>query len=164
MEAWRHDAKDGVGLPVEYDRLPHDASITPKFALPQRVGEDHHAIRAQPVLLGGESPTQQRRDPEYVEDLCRKRISIQGFRLTRAGKTLLYIVGSSDLGKKVGTLSPILEVGWSDRHDLVPRVMGVTRPEGDQPVRVRERKWLQKDCLDDAEDRRVRADPQRQGH
>ena len=103
---------------------------------------------------------EQRTRPEHVEKGRRNARSVHPLRLTRAGHGERHV---ADAGKtaEAGGLRPEIEhPSGPERLEVAPwaRV-----PEKDQPVGSGKRQWLEEGRVDDAEDRGIGPNPERQG-
>src|SRR5450755_2142853 len=63
LEALRHDSDDGVGAPIEIDRLAHRAGITLELLSPKRIA-DHGYRSSICIFLRCECAAQERIDPK----------------------------------------------------------------------------------------------------
>src|SRR5512147_2698793 len=71
-ETRREDADDRSLASVEPDGAADGVAVGREEARPEAVAQDHHAVAAWHVLLGGESATNRGRDAEHVEEVRRR--------------------------------------------------------------------------------------------
>ena len=153
-----HDADHGAGLAREGVALADHCRIGVEPALPQPVAEDDDAAV---VLIGGQPAVQRLRAQRREE------------RRRRLGQEELVDMPFRSCRGRAGAVEPdVLEPGCAlavleiqlIRHAELLGLIGAGGRAGDvdEPVRVRERQRLEEHGVDDAEDRRVRSDGERE--
>ena len=160
-EARGHDAEHAGGGAVELHRAPHDRRVGPEAALPQPVAQDHHVVMARCVLVRSEHAAQRRLDPEHREERPGAVHDVQAFGVVAAGERALRPTPETELVPRPRLRPVVLVLGprGGERHQVHRREL---RPHHGQPVRLRVGERSQEHPVHDAEDRRVRADAERQ--
>jgi len=158
LKTFRRHANDGVLLVTERDRLANDVLIAGELFLPESIAQDRHQRRAESILIGCEIPTERRPRAHHAEVIRRDQPPRQTLRLTSAGQRRLPAARERHRLERLAARAPVQKVRVRDhprRNLLVP----LRHP--DQPVGVFERQRTEQHCIDDAEDRGVRANAQR---
>ncbi len=154
-----------AGAPFSEMTRPMIRRIGLKPAAPEAVGNED-GTRALDILRR-ERPPERRPDAEHVEEVRADAHAVDPLRVAGAREVESL---RSDPGKPFerGVLRP--EVGdvarrGRQRIESDPLLdLGAVLPRHHEPIGARIRQWLKQDAVDDAEDRRVAADPERQGH
>ena len=84
VEVARHDANDGVDLPVEAHGAPHDRRITTELLLPERIAHQCRRWRAIDVVRRRERPADHRAHGKRGENIGGHGRPLQTERLPRA--------------------------------------------------------------------------------
>ena len=84
VEVARHDANDGVDLPVEAHGAPHDRRITTELLLPERIAHKCRRWRAIDVVRRRERPAHHRAHGKRGENIGGHGRPLQTERLPRA--------------------------------------------------------------------------------
>jgi hypothetical protein len=138
-----------------------DRRIAGVAALPDAVAQQQHARPAGRVLLGPNLPAQNRLDAEHREHVGGDRRAVEPFRLVAVGERQAAAGHGRHLGEHAGALLPVLQIAI--RHiPAVDAVDLVRRIQPDQRVGVAKRQRPDRHRVDDAEDRAVDADAERQ--
>ena len=130
---------------------------------PQRIADHDHSFIPRLFLLGGKPTAVRYRNTQKGEEVGRDARAAKPFRLAIAGQ--IAFPGPQGAHRREGRIcfAP-LEVGL-DRHRQARELAAALRYhhlDAVDLVRLGIRKRLQQDGIDDAEDRRVRADPERE--
>ena len=158
-----HDADDDTRPVVQRDRRSDDRGITPEVALPGTMAEQDHAVVAVLFLVGGERATVQRIDPQQREQRRRGGDAVESRRLVEArhGGRLVRVHG--ELCERVAGLAPVQEQRLGRVGLLASaEILGTELANDRDGTRIVVRQRPQQHAVDDAEDRRVGADRQRQ--
>ena len=161
VEARRHDADDPGRRAVDLHDAPDDVFAAAEVAPPGRVGNDGDVLRADGGVGLVEQPAALRRDAQHVEQLRRHDGRVHPARtLGRAQVDRAGAVGADALERTV----PFLELrplrqGHPEAIEPEPRERA-----GDehQPLGMGVAQRLEHHAVDDAEDRGVGADAQRE--
>jgi len=161
IEAARHDADDRVGLLVEADDLAHGPRAGTEPALPQLVAEEGHAGPARLVFRRGERPTGQGRDAERGKERVRHPLGLDadGFAVAREVHRHRLVPRDGREGRGAVAIVEVFGGGRPERElaDLREHLA-----EGHETPGIRVRQLAQEDGVQNAEHRRVHADPQGQ--
>ena len=159
----REHADHGVLLAVGDEVAPDRSGVRAETRLPEFFREDRHAM-AGLVVAGCEEPSGERAYAEDGEEVGRDVRRRDRFRLSRTGQR--HAVGGQDrhLLEDVVLRLPVEVVRRRDAEGLHAGedVLRRNVRHDDEAVRVGIREGLQEDGVDDAEDRRVRADAERE--
>jgi hypothetical protein len=163
MERRRHDAEYGVGVSVEGDGFPEDGGIALKLGPPEIVHEHHDAVAAGLGLLRREGTAEQRRDAEDGEDAGGSAENFDLERMPADAQRHGVLFDRSHRLKAAAVLLPVDEVVGGDRQLRIDVAeLGHPLLYDDQLVRLRKRQWPEYCVIDQREDRRGRADAERQ--
>ena len=134
--------------------------------LPKWVTEnDREAGRtaARLFLAALKGATENRVDAENVEELARDFFGTHALRGALAGKRKILQAINGEVFKAFVLGPEIEKIGIANRIEAGFIWWPVLeRAPGDELLWLREREWLEKDGVDDAEDGGIRADPDRQ--
>jgi hypothetical protein len=157
----RHHADDGVGLSLQPDRLADDAWI-PAETPPPEAGAQHHHVGSPLLILGRSEPApEQRLDPPDVEELAADPLAVEHLGVPPLGEVEILVVIGGEGGEQPG-LAQGAEAREGRRALLQPLFRRADPdPRHAAGIGVGERP--QDDRVEQAEDRRVRPDPQPQG-
>src|SRR5262249_40412539 len=159
LELWRHHADDSDIAFVERDLLIEDGRISAKTPLPKRVAQHNDSPISFQPFFRDERSTQRRFHSEHVQVVGRHHPALQSLWLTSARQVHRYSIGdrSGNLREALALLAIVQKVR---RRDALLFVVTCPSPKPQQPLRLGERQRLQQHGVDDAEDRRIRADAQ----
>jgi hypothetical protein len=161
LEAARRDTDDAVALVVDGDVLADDLGVAAEAVLPERVGEDDDVVLARRLLLGGEPAAEVRANAEELEEAGRDGADRHALGGPGAGQ----VAGRRRVdGRRLEPLAHLLHVEVLEHREHLVRVgvLLVDAAEIDEPLGLAVRQRAEEDAADDAEDRGVRADPDRE--
>ena len=166
-EAGRHHADDLVRLAAERDAPPDDGCRSAELALPEIVAEhDQLVVRAAHHLFVARNAADFRRDAERVPEPRRDERGGDALRLADAGEVgaahPLDVEVAADVGEHSTPRAPVIEVHRGDRSGIGCSLHDLDLPHADELLGIRKGERFEQDAVDDAEDRAVRADPQRE--
>ena len=157
----RHDADDARRRAVDGDHAPDDRFVAAERGAPDFARQHRHVFRAGQRVGPRELPAADRGDPEHGHQLGRDQRGVDAPRLIRRAE----VDGAGPIAAHVleglVPLAELEELGRRDPELIEPEARELARDE-DQPRGVRIRQRLEDHAVDDAEDGRVGADPQRQ--
>ena len=155
----RQHADHRVRLVVEQDRPIHDTGIRAELADPERVAEDHDTMFAELILAGRERPPESGFDAEDAKVVGRDARAAQQHRLADARQRGASArLRREEVEHRVVAL-PIEEV---ERRDRVPFAFRRLFHHAHDAVRIPIGEGLQQHPVDEAEDRGVGANADRQ--
>ncbi len=157
----RHHADDGDAAAVELNGAADDGRIAGEAALPETVAQDRDRVVSLRTFIVGERAPDQRRDAERREEVGRDVHADDFFRRARSGQVDAVVVERRDPLECRRALAPADEVRRRE-HVGAARPPRVGFPHHDQASGIAERQRLEQHRVDDREDRRVRADAQRE--
>ncbi len=155
-----HDADDLVRPAVDPHGAPDDVGPGGKAAVPERVADHDHVV-ARSIFVSGERAPELRRYAEHRKQAVRDAQAEHLFGLGFAGE----VEGENlpDRHSLEGTVLPLPVFPVRLRHDVhVGGIVSVRFPRHDEPFRLGKRERTQVEVVDDAEQRRVASDPDRQ--
>ena len=147
---------------AQVDRLPEDARIAVEAAVPEGVTDDEYRGCGL-VLPLGEPPAKLWVDAQHAGHGCRHPDAFDALGAGCAGHGQTGFRVGTDGRKRSGTRRKIEVVRRGEDVRLAVGRDGVAGPEPDQAVRVGKRERAQQDAAYQAEDGRVRGDPQGEG-
>ena len=159
LEGARQDADDRVRDAVERQRAPDDPAIGAHLAAPERVRENDRWGRRRPVVIVGEAAPEHRGDPEHQEQVSRDPACPQTLRAVGAGQRHRFIARERE-GVERPRPRPPVEVVRPRHRDAVPLRVDLVRV--DETIGVGQRQRLQENPVHQREDRRRRADAERE--
>ena len=146
---------------VERDRLADDRRIAAERALPERVAENHDGRLARHVLVSPQETPVHRPGAEQRKQTGRGLERLDALRLVRANQRAdAPARDRHQLERSILLLN--VEVLPRRRPILRNVDPGRPQPQHREPIRFRIRQRLQQQRIDDAEDRAVGADADRQ--
>ena len=158
LKGGRHDADHGVVLIVERDALIDDVAVSSETSLPETVAQHHDSI----LLLGrSEHAPGGRLRFEHRKEIRRNVSAANPFRLRSARHVEAVIRVRSDGVEDLCLLRVVVVLG-SLRAQAFDIERAVVAPDHVQAIRVWKGQRSQQDSVDHAEDRRARADSQRE--
>ena len=119
-------------------------------------------IPVRQVLVGLEHAAQVRPGAEDIEPLDRDAGPLQSFGHFPASVVEVAFAQDGGVGEDLCAVADVREVGGRERNILQAQFV-VLRANRDNAVRVRDPRRIQEKLIDEAEDRGVRSDSQRQG-
>ena len=159
FERRRHHADDGVGNGVELDGLPDDRRIPRQHARPEAVAEHDDAILADDGFVRGERPPQRRLALEDVEQIGRRLHRRHVLRIAGALVGVVDVPVRGERFKALRLALPVFEGGNGDGPLIAVRI---DLPQDRDLLGRFVRERIEDDGLDDAEDRGIRANAERQ--
>jgi hypothetical protein len=166
LEAARHDADDGVRLPVQNQHAADGVRRALKLPHPELVPEHDRVADWSPTrrfLFGAKCAPDLWLDAEHIEEVRRDPVPAEALRLRRTGECVRALVVDREMRKAAVVRAEVGEIRHADRVEAGrARIAHIERTEGDELFRLRKRERLQQDGIDDTEDRGVRANPDRQ--
>ena len=161
-EALREHADDLATRAVHGDQPADDVRVASELALPVAVAQ-HDDFRAAVLVVSlREWPADRRLDPEEGQQAVGRDQGIEALGLGKTGDGDGGAVPECDVGQRPRLLA-VGDVVGERRVEVADVDAGRCLPEAHQAVGLVERQRLEEDRVDDAEDRDIRADPQRQG-
>ncbi len=160
-ETRRHDADDRVLPAVQLKRPPDRGWIALEQPEPQAMAQHHDrfGLTIGPDVRGLNGPAGDRGNPEKVEGVAREQNAAEALRRELAGhqhgfgrrrhhvREGRHLAQGAELVERVGVPAAAVDRAGARRPDLARPRVGIRRDE---------------DSVDDAEDRRRRADPKGQ--
>ena len=166
----RHDGDDLIGPTLERDRSADDLGIATKAPAPEAIAQNDDAMTPVDLVLAGECATERRRDSEHVE---KRRGDALGAEVLGLRPRFPQREGAPRNGRNgfehllLG--DPVGVVLWRDAAHGQRVAVGIgirpRRPpfaDGHEPIVLVEGQPSKHDRVHDREDRRARADAQRQ--
>ena len=157
-EARRHHADDLARTTVDVYRLADDVARAAVVLLPESVRENDDAWRPDALVLRADRPSQQRTDPQCVEEAGGHGQSVHLVRRSKARHVHRHLHHGADAFQRLGALTPS-DVVVGARHVALV-ALGRALPHHHQPVGLREWQRVQQhglrhrergDCRRDAE-------------
>ena len=157
----REHAHHRVRLAVEHQRAAEHRAVAAEARLEEAVVQQRDARRARRVIRRRHEPAQRRPHAEELEIVAAHQRSVHalGVAPARHGERRPRVV-DPDVLEPALPLSPVLEVGIRDERPVAARPR---LPQHHQPVRLAVGQGREHHAVDDAEDRGVGADAERQG-
>ena len=158
----REDAHDLPRLSIDCDRPSQDFGVGAEAPLPIGFAEEDGQRGSGGVVLGSEDAPELGLHPQEGERSVGHAHRLDPLGLGEPRHRDLLVVPHADLVEDLTQVA----VGEMERWrlvDLVETEAGGRVPDPDERFRFVERKRLQEDAVDDAEDRGVRADAEREG-
>src|SRR2546426_196977 len=168
MEAWWHDADDEVRPPFHHHRLTDDARIAAEQPLPQPVAEDGDLGSSGSIVVWLDRASDERLRGENGKQAAADARAVNPLRHLTPRQIECPAGEEAQAVEARGLFAPVVEVGQrgaGHRAGCCRRGRRV-RPasdEDEEPVGLAKRKGPEHDRVNDAEDRGVRADAERQG-
>src|SRR5262245_36108049 len=160
-EVRRQNANHSVVGVIERDATADDVLLAAKPTLPQSVAKYGDTRAARRVFRGGKvTPRRDRLHAERWQEACRDLATLDPFRLARAGQRPRSAIVSGYACQCLALLLPSEEVRSPGLLARIRPLRNFFHP--DEPFRVGIGQRSQYQSIDDAEDRRVRPDPERQ--
>ncbi len=159
--ARRHDADDASRCAVDRDRSADHRLVAGKSALPDLAREHRDVFGTGQRVLSCELASANRRDTEDRHQLRGDDGGIHTARLIRRSKVDRSRSVGADLLKRSVALGELDELRRRN-PELVEAKRGELARDEDQALGRRVRQRLEDDAVDDAEDRGVGANPERQ--
>ncbi len=156
------DADDLPRLPVYHERPSQDFGIGAEAPLPIGFTEDDSQGCSGGVVLGCENSPDLGLHPQQRQGPIGHEHRLDAFGLGEPGHRDLIVVPHPDLFERPPGVA-VGEVECRRLVDLVEAEPGSGVPDADEPLRLLERKGLQEDAVNDAEDRGVRPDTEGEG-
>src|SRR6266568_1267193 len=154
-----HDANYRVGLAVERHRAADDAAITAEVALPQRIAQDCKRV-SRLVFFRRKGAPQQRLHPQQRKQIAIDAFGRDAFGLALPRKVKLPAAKGGDRFKHLVLTLELDHVRSANRNWVGTGQRNILL-QHDQAVWILVRQGAQDDRVHDAEDGRVRADPER---
>ncbi len=162
LEPGRHDAGNRVAVGVERQGLADDVRVRPEAALPQAVAQDDDVGRPRDVVLvGGEGASARGGDAQQAEVRRRDELGEDALRLVGARQRQRLVVEGGHRFEALRPVAPVGVVGIRGAPAFHARAHDVA-PELDEARGIGVRQRLRPHGVDEAEDRGVAADPDRQ--
>ena len=162
--AGRQHADHLVRHAIEYQRPAHDARVLAESARPEPMREDGHVrVLRGLVLVRPEQPARGRRHAESAEEPGIDPNCLELLGIAHAGQVDVAELHRAKILESADHLARVPEVGVRPRG-LVDPALRERHPDLHQPIGVGERERFEQDRVDDAEDRRVRANAERKGY
>ena len=160
--SWKH-ADHAVAFAVQADGFVDSRIESREESLPTAVGQDDRGRSAEPIVVGCETASHNRRHPEHREEICGDLP--HGHQLPETLAQAVVLSGhskQSEVAEAALLAGPVLKIepGKRIRLNLVPLLV----PFGDdhQPVRIRVRQRFQQNAIDHRKHGCVRPDTKSQ--
>src|SRR5262249_44674084 len=159
LESGRHYTYDHIRFAVERDGLVQNAGIAAETPLPQAVAQNDDFILAWLFLFRGEASPARGIHAHQLEEVGRHSDGANFFGFALASEVYTQAPNPGHPLKSFILIAPVLKirVGRDVITDSLPTVV---HPDHCQLFRLRIRQRAQQHTVDDAEDRRVRANAQ----
>ena len=154
-----HDPDDLVRRAVDLDRAAEDRRVAGIPPLPEAVAEDRDLRPVRDVLLRREDTSPDRRHAEDGEQVRRHGPGGDALGVAVTRQVHLPVVPRRDLAERAAFLAIVVDLAIGN-PGLVERRPAA--PDHDGAVGLAPWQRAQQDGVDDAEDRRVRADAERE--
>src|SRR5262245_21511289 len=162
MEFRRHDSDDRAPFPVDGDEPANDVRFTAEAALPEVVADNSYPVLTRLLFVYRELSSELRSHSYDREEI--------GSDIDACGSLRIAVfreIGGSEAERgdllESPRLSPHFTNVYRNRtHWIVQSYHRAIQPQHDDPFRFAVSQRLEQDSIDDAEDRRVRADAERQ--
>ena len=156
LELGRQDADHRAGTSVQRDLASDDVGLAPEPPRPEAVAKHRHPVPARLVLMGKKRPPQEGLHAEGPKEVRRHRDGVQ--KLGAAGRRGQSGHAVEVPGQRLEDVAACLPVDVVARRDQ-ERGRRIGLLHGHQPVRLGVRQRPQQHGVHEAEDGRVRADP-----
>ena len=155
------DADDGVRRAVERERLAEHRRIAVEALLPHRMADQHDVLAAGRIFVRREIAADHRLQAQRRQQRRRGLEANELFRIAAAGQRERVADRQREIAEHLLPLLHFEEarIGEADAREVLRLVR---RAQSDQPVRLAIRQRTQEDRVDDAEERDVRADAERE--
>ena len=168
LESLRHHSDDGVGTTIQHQDAADHIFRAIELALPKSVGQDDlesAGAAARLFIRAHEAAAGDRLDAEDVEEFRAYFLSVEAVRFASVHQRQLAVAVNRDVLEAAVLFPEIEEIRVAHRRKFGrrSRLVEIDAADSHQLVRRRKRKRFQEDGVDDAEDRRVRADAEREG-
>ena len=160
LEAAGHDAHDGVGLVVELQRAPERLS-TRELALGEGGAQERHTLRPWTVVRSVEAPPPLDGHAKQRQEASSNHLRGHALRVAGARDGDVQRTERGHSGERVRALAPGVVVVTSDGHRRKLRRLFL---ENDHVLRPLIGQRCQQHRVEDGEHRRVRPNPEREGH
>ena len=127
---------------------------------PEGVADDRDRQCAGPIFSRQESTPESRLDTKHVEDPGTRAGAAHPLRLFTAGERESRWIVGGEAGERGRAAFKIEEV--ERRRKMFTPAVDVARRDRHEPIRLRMRQRPQQRRVDDAEDRQIDADPERE--
>src|SRR5262245_2512739 len=163
IESRRHHPDNRAPSPVYSDKLADDVRLAAEAAPPQVVADDRHFVLARSLLVHGEHSPKQRLRSQQGEEIGRHLNASHPLRITPFGEICEAWPDRSDLFERFRISSPFWQIDRGRRQFVKAQIeRRMIRPQHHNPVWIVKGQRLEQHRVDDAENRRVRADSERQ--
>src|SRR5262245_39038542 len=162
MEFRRHDSDDRTPFPVDGDEPADDVRLTAEAALPEVVADNSYPVLTRLLFVSRELSSELRSHSYDREEIGGDINACGSLRIT-----VFREIGGieSECGDLLESprISPEFANIYRNRtHWKVQSYHRAIQPQHDDTVRFAVRQRLEQNSIDDAEDRRIRADAERQ--
>src|SRR5262249_26025812 len=150
-----------VRLVAERDLLVQNSGIGAETSLPETVAQNNYFILSRLLFLGSENSPECGVHAYQLEEIDRYSGAANLFRLAGSSEVVCIVGHSGHPLESFVPIAPVYEIRI--RGDVIgDSLPPVVTPDHRQLLRLRIWHRAQQHAVDDAEDRRVRADAQRQ--
>ncbi len=135
--------------------------IAAELRLPVRVADNQHRVGAERIVGGREGAAENRRDAEHVEEIMGHDADVHAIRFAALEQIEVHLVILDERVEGVRLRAVVVQLL---NRDADRRAAGERRrfAHEHEAIAVRIRQRLQQNAVDEAEDRSVRADAERQ--
>src|SRR5262249_8069998 len=155
----RHNSDDRPALAAQRQRLTDHGRIAAEAGLQESMTEKRHTRGFRAILLRREGPPQLRRQTQRWKHIGRDTKNLQSIRRALSSQTEKAFAKSYQMFESLRLRSPG-KVTVTLSASVVTTVLSFRHP--DQPLRLVERHGIEHPRIHDAENRRIRADAERQ--
>src|SRR5262249_18898222 len=155
----RHNSDDRPALAAQRQRLTDDGRIAAEASMPESMTEERHTRGFVSILLRREGPPQLRRQTQRWKHIGRDTKNLQSIRRALSPQTEKAFVKSYQMFESLRLRLPG-KVTVTLSASVITTVLSFRHP--DQPLRIVEWHGIKQHRIHDAENRRVRADAERQ--
>ena len=150
-ERLRKNADDLVIFTPEADGLSHGRGIGSIAPRPEAMAQDRDLRPAVDVLLGGEAPSVERRDPEEGVEVRLDHADVDELGVFLASENELVSGSQGPLLEELAPFAIVEEILRMEGRERLRAVSEIV-PEDDDALRARVRERAQQDPVHDAED------------
>ena len=160
IEPLRHHADHRVRLIVEVERLAQRRALPAEVPLPKAIAQDGDMVLPRRVFACGKSPPHQRRNAQRAEEIGLRLAHRRRFRLAfAAGVQALRISDQAHRSEALALCLPV-EIICAIEREIPRRVLCL--PQRHELCGIFKWQRLEQHGIDHGENRRVRANSQRQ--
>src|SRR3954469_14948526 len=161
-EARRHHTQDLHRRAAHLHGAADDAAVAAEHGLPRPVRQDEDVVASRLVLVRQERSAEERAHAEYREDVQAEAEAAERYRVALALIRERGVADDAEVGER-RLVTAIVDIVGGGELGSWRMVRPIILVDGDQPIRFREGKGTEQHAANDAEDRAVGADAERDG-